>query len=119
MSKSTTISLRSLSQKPKLVEIILDDQETLDVFGSPVSFFTYDRQPLHVYLEISQAFGKNAARTEELLSGLLFNEDATPLISEGEMPDATLMAKALTKVMEQLGKSQPAAQLTSSKKTPS
>jgi hypothetical protein len=110
-------TLKSLSSKPKLVQLIIDDEDTIRDYGEAVEFWTYDRQPLHTYLEISQTFGKDPVKTEALLSGLLFEEDGTKSFNEGEMPDANLMAKALTKVMEKLGKSQRVPTVTSLKAT--
>jgi hypothetical protein len=97
------MDLSNLSTEPKLVEVKLDDKETVKQFGEPLVFFTYDRQPLSVYMTLSNATGNEQEKSVEILKTLVLDKDGKPVMADGRILPAKIMVKAMTKVMTLLG----------------
>jgi hypothetical protein len=98
------MKLSELSQSPKLIKIQLDDAETIDEYGESVEFWTYDRQPMTVFVKLAAVDQNNYASVMDAVKELLLDEQGKPIIHDDVVPPARLMVKAMTKIMESLGK---------------
>lgn len=98
------MKLSELSSKPQLVEVHIDDEETIKEFGEAVSFWTYDRQPMTVFVKLAAVDQANYASVMDAVKELLLDEAGQPIIDQDRVPPARLMVKAMTKIMESLGK---------------
>lgn len=115
-----SINLSELVEAPKLIEVTLTDVELpkrdaegnvmLDKKGNQVTyketvtFWTPDRQPLNVYLKLSNSIGKDPDASIELLKDLILDKDGKKVIVGDKVPPITVMVVAMAKVMELLGK---------------
>jgi hypothetical protein len=115
------MDLSQLVASPKLVLVTLKDIELpkLDADGNrildkktgepvtykdTITFWTPDRQPLNIYLKLSQAIGKDQDESIELIKGLILDKDGNKVIVGDKVPPVAVMVAAMTKVMELLGK---------------
>jgi hypothetical protein len=114
------MELSELVASPKLILVTLKDvvlpkvnpdgTPALDKKGEPVTyketvtFWTPDRQPLGVYLKLSQTLGQDQAESVEVLKGLILDKDGNRVITGDKVPPITVMVAAMAKVMEMLGK---------------
>jgi hypothetical protein len=114
------MDLSQLVASPKLVLVTLKDIELpkrnadgepeVNKKGEPVTyketitFYTPDRQPLNVYLKLSQSIGKDQEEIIELLKGLILDKDGNKIITGDKVPPVVVMVAAMAKVMELLGK---------------
>lgn len=98
------MKLSDISAEPKLIEIKLDDKAILKEFGEPLSFYTWDRQPMDVFMQLANTDGSNASKIVEVVRNLILNEDGQPILSDKKMLPTAVLMKAITKVTEQLGK---------------
>ena len=49
------MKLSALTAKPVLVQIVLDDEATIAEYGESVDFWTWDRQPMDVFMKLASA----------------------------------------------------------------
>lgn len=98
------MDLTQLAAEPKLIEVMLDDKQTLKEFGEPLTFWTYDRQPLNTYLALSTAMTADQDKAVELLKTLVLDKEGKPVMTGKMILPAKVMVSAMTKVMELLGK---------------
>ena len=47
------MKLSNLSKEPQLVEILIDDEEIVKEYGEALSFHTWDRQPMHIFVQLA------------------------------------------------------------------
>ena len=47
------MKLQDLAKKPVLIEITIDDEDIVKEFGESISFWTWDRQPMDVFLKLA------------------------------------------------------------------
>lgn len=98
------MELSELSKKPELVEIIIDDEETITEFGEQLTFFTYDRQPLDIFLKMATAKQNDPASMINALRPMLLDKNGKPIIKGEEVLPTQLLVKSIAKLVERLGK---------------
>ena len=98
------MKLSQIAKKPKLIEITIDDADIVEEFGEALTFWTWDRQPMDVFLKLAAIDQKNTASVIEAVRELILNEDGTPVLTgEDSLPTKVLMRVIVT-VVESLGK---------------
>lgn len=98
------MELNALSKKPELVKIVIDDEETINDYKEAVEFYMYDRSPIEVYLKLSQAqVGGDTDTAVAIIKTLVLTKEGKPVMTRDTVLPARVLAKAIAKVMEQLG----------------
>jgi hypothetical protein len=98
------MKLSQISAKPKLIEISIDDKETVKQFGEPLVFYTWDRQPMDVFMRLANLTEKNTGDLISIVKTLILDENGNAVISDDNMLPTSVLMKAIAKVTEQLGK---------------
>lgn len=98
------IPLSQLSSKPVLVKVSLDDEDTLKEFGAPVEFYTYDRQPLEIFMKLASNQGANASEMIDVVRTMILDEQGKQIIVGEKMLPSTVLIRAIAKIVETLGK---------------
>ena len=98
------MKLNQLAAKPKLIPFSLDDEETVKEFGEPVEFYSYDRQPLEVFMKLASAQQQDMSSMIDIVRTLILDEDGKQIISGENMLPSTLLIRAIAKIVEKLGK---------------
>lgn len=98
------MKLSDITAEPKLVEVILDDKEILKQYNEPLTFYTWDRQPMDVFMRLANVDQKNTATLVDIVSKLILDEEGKPILTEKNMLPTSVLMKAIAKVTEQLGK---------------
>lgn len=100
------MDLKSLANKPKLVEISLEDEQTVKEFGEPLTFYTWDRTPINDFMKLASIDNNNYSSVVDAVSTMILDKDGEPIIKDGvSLPNHVLM-KTITAVVSGLGKSQ-------------
>lgn len=98
------MKLSQLTAKPQLIMITLDDPDTLKEYNEPVEFYTWDRQPMDVFMKLASATEGNVTGIISIVKELILDESGKPiLVGDVMLPTAVLM-RAIAKVTEALGK---------------
>ena len=100
------MKIQDLATTPKLIEVKLDDPDLVNTYGEPVTFHTYDIVGMNVYFDF---FNARSNSEYEMLSSivkkLILNDKGEPVLSEGKDLPIDIMAQAIIKLGDILGKS--------------
>lgn len=99
------MKLSQLAAKPQLIQIILDDEETVKEFGEPLEFWTWDRQPMATFLKLAAVDAGNPSSVIESVKTLVLDENGKEIIADDNSLPTKIMMRVITKVVEGLGKS--------------
>lgn len=87
------------------MEIKLDDEDTVKEYGEPVSFWMLDRQDIETFVRMSRIDSQDFSQTSGLVKELILDKDGKKILTDsGEQLPMALQLKAITKVVEELGK---------------
>lgn len=98
------MKLNQIAAKPKLIPIILDDEDTVKEFGEAVEFHTWDRQPLEVFMKLANANQQDQTQMIDIVRTLILDENGKQIIDGENMLPSGLLIKAIAKIVEKLGK---------------
>jgi hypothetical protein len=98
------MKLTQLAAKPKLIKIILEDEEITKEYGEALEFWIYDRQPLEQFIKLAQMKQEDFSDLVNAVNAMVLDEDASPVVKDGMILPTTIMGKVITKVVETLGK---------------
>lgn len=99
------MKLSQLAAKPQLVKVVLDDQEVIDAHGEAIEFWTWDRQPLDVFMKLAQLQERDMGKIINIIRALILDENGQEIITEESMLPTDVLIKVVAKVVSILGKS--------------
>lgn len=97
------MKLKELSKKPALIELTLEDEDTIRDFGEPITFMTWDRAPLDVFTKLAAVDQKNASEVVDVVRHLILDEEGCEIIQKDNMLPPALLIRAIAKIVTQLG----------------
>jgi hypothetical protein len=98
------MKLAELSQKPQLINILIDKKELVDKYGEELEFYIYDRQPLDIFSKLANATQDDVAGATMLLKDLILDEDGQAVIADGRVLPIDVMIEAVRLIGDRLGK---------------
>ena len=98
------MKLSQLTAKPQLIDIHIDDEETIKEFGEAIEFWTWDRQPMDVFMKLANADQNNTSSVIEIVKTLILDEKGKEILKDDNMLPTHVLMKAIAKVTEILGK---------------
>jgi hypothetical protein len=99
------MKLSQIAAKPKLIEVSVDDEDIIKEYAEPLTFFTWDRQPMDVFTRMANlSESSDIAGLLDIVRTLVLDEDGKEILTkESTLPTSVLM-KVISKVTEHLGK---------------
>jgi hypothetical protein len=101
------MKLSELSRKPQLIKKTLEDADTVAEYGEPVEFWTWDRQPMSVFLKLAAVDAGNYATVFDAVRELVLDENGDRILTDEAMLPTPVMMRVITEVIEGLGKLSP------------
>jgi hypothetical protein len=98
------MKLSQIAAKPKLVMVVLDDEDTVKEYGESLEFYTWDRQPLDVFMKLAGANHENAGSMIDIVRTLILDETGKQIIQGEVMLPSTVLVRSISKIVETLGK---------------
>ena len=98
------MKLSSLTAKPQLIDVHLDDEDTIKEFGEPIEFWTWDRQPMDVFMKLASASNTDTQNIIGIVRTLILDEKGKEILKDDAMLPTHVLMKAIGKVTELLGK---------------
>lgn len=98
------MKLSQLAAKPQLIKVSLDDKDTITEFGEAIEFYTWDRQPLDVFMKLANAQQQDIGQMIDIVRTMILDEAGKTIIDKDNMLPTTLLLRAIQKIVEQLGK---------------
>jgi len=98
------MKLSQIAKKPKLIEVTINDADIVEEFGEALTFWTWDRQPMDVFLKLAAIDQSNTASVIEAVRELILNEDGTQVLTGEESLPTKVLMRVIVSVVESLGK---------------
>ena len=98
------MKLSELAKKPQLVEVTLSDTDIITQYGEPLTFWTWDRQPIDVFLKLAAVEDGNYATIMSAVSCLILTETGSPVLEDGATLPTPVMMAVVGRVVRDLGK---------------
>ncbi len=98
------MKLNQLAAKPQLVKITLDDEATVKEYGEPIDFWTWDRQPLDVFMKLANSTSNDPAQMIGIVRTMILDEDGKEIIKDDQMLPTPVLIKVIAKIVDSLGK---------------
>jgi hypothetical protein len=98
------MKLSQICSEPKLVEVKLDDKDVIKEYGEALTFYTWDRQPMDVFMRLANIDQKNTGDLINIVKTLILDEEGKQVLNDKNMLPTSILMKAIAKVTEQLGK---------------
>lgn len=98
------MKLSDICSEPQLVEIKLDDKDVVKQYGEALTFYTWDRQPMDVFMRLANIDQKNTADLINVVKTLILDDEGKQILNDKNMLPTSILMKAISKVTEQLGK---------------
>jgi hypothetical protein len=98
------MKITQLAAKPQLVKITLDTPELVEEFGEAIDFYTWDRQPLDIFMKLASSNGTDNSGLVNVLRTLILDETGQQVI-QGEVTIPTkILVAAMAAITDVLGK---------------
>ena len=98
------MKFKDLASKPKLIQVILDDEDTVASYGESLEFYTYDRQPIQTFMKLASTQGTDNEAMLELVRKMILDEQGKEIITEEVSIPGPVLMRAITKIVATLGK---------------
>lgn len=98
------MNLSQLTAKPQLVLVKLDDEETITEYKEAIEFYTWDRQPMDVFMRLASATQDNTAGIIDIVKTLILDETGKEILTKDNVLPTNVLMKAISKVTDMLGK---------------
>lgn len=98
------MKLSEIAAKPKLVKVVMDDEEVVQEFGESLEFWTWDRQPMEVFLKMSSIDAENYSVIIDTVKTMILDEKGAAIIKDDIVLPTNIMLRAINKIVEKLGK---------------
>ena len=99
------MKLADIAKKPQLVEITLDNEKIVAEFGEPLTFHTWDRQPMDVFMRLASIDTANTGVVIEAVRDLILDEKGNRILKGDVTLPTHVMLSVITRIVEDLGKS--------------
>jgi len=98
------MKLSEIAKKPRLIEVTINDEDIVAEFGEALTFWTWDRQPMDVFLKLAAIDQSNTASVIEAVRELILNEDGSQVLTGEESLPTKVLMRVIVSVVESLGK---------------
>jgi hypothetical protein len=97
------MKIKQLSAKPKLVPISIDSEDIVAEYGEAIEFWTWDRQPLDMFLKLASTQGSDYSEMVRVLKTMILDEEGKEVIDGDFMLPTKVLVAAMSKLTDQLG----------------
>ena len=98
------MKINQLAAKPQLIKITLDAQEITEKHGEAVEFWTWDRQPLDVFMKLANLQTGETGEIINVVKNLILDEEGKPVITGDVVLPTDILVAAIGEITTMLGK---------------
>lgn len=101
------MNIKKYAAVPKLIKIELNDEELLKTYNESIVFYTYDVVSMATYFEFFSARSNSEFKIlDKIIRKFILDEKGQPVLADNEDLPIDIIAAAINKIGEILGKSQ-------------
>lgn len=97
------MQLTELSKTPELIKISLDDEATIAEFGEALEFYTFDRQPMDVFMNLASATKDDPTKMITALKPMILDQDGKEVIKGDKIIPSHILIRVYGKLVTRLG----------------
>lgn len=98
------MKITQIASKPQLVKFTLDGEDIVKQFGEPIDFWSWDRQPMDVFMQLAGATESDTIKIITICKDLILDDAGMPVLKDGVMLPTSVMMSAIAAITERLGK---------------
>jgi hypothetical protein len=98
------MKLSELTREPKLIMVSLEDSDIVQEYGEAVEFWTWDRQPMNVFMKLAAVNPDDTSSILGAVRDLVLDEKGQPVLTEKSTLPTKVMLRVITRVVDGLGK---------------
>lgn len=98
------MKISQLASKPQLIKLVLDEPALIERHGEAIEFWTWDRQPLDVFMKIANVNVADQSSIIGIVKTLILDEDGKEVITEGVTIPTDVLISAIDNIVRLLGK---------------
>ena len=98
------MNLKDLAKTPTLVKVVIDSEDILAEYGEPLEFYTYDRQPMDVFLKVAASDRQDFSQLVDVLKTMVLDEEGNMVMKDGLILPSRVLVAVFSKMVEVLGK---------------
>jgi hypothetical protein len=98
------MKLSQLAARPQLIMFTVDNEEIVKKYNEPLDFYSWDRQPLEVFMKLASAQQQNIGDMIDIIRPLILDDAGQPIIQGDVMLPSDVLIAAIAKIVERLGK---------------
>jgi hypothetical protein len=99
------MKLSAIAAKPKLIEISIDDEDIMKEYSEPLTFYTWDRQPMDVFTRMANLSETNdISGLLDIVRTLVLEVESNEILTKESTLPSSILMKVISKVTEHLGK---------------
>lgn len=84
--------------------LTISDEDIVAEFGEALEFWTWDRQPMDVFLKLAAIDQTNTSAVITAVRDLVLDEEGKPVLTSDVSLPTKVMMRVITAVVESLGK---------------
>ena len=98
------MNLKDLAKTPTLVKVTLDSEDIVAEYGEPLEFYTYDRQPMDVFLKVAASDRQDFSQLVDVLKTMVLDAEGNMVMKDGLILPSRVLVAVFSKMVEVLGK---------------
>jgi len=98
------MKLNQIISKPQLTRVELDNEEVIRIYGEPLEWWVWDRQPLDKFFKMMNADAASGEQIVAVLTEMILDETGEPLLKDGASLPTNILMMVVTKMTEIMGK---------------
>ena len=98
------MNLKDLAKNPTLVKVTLDSEDIVAEYGEPLEFYTYDRQPMDVFLKVAANDRQDFSQLVDVLKTMVLDAEGNMVMKDGLILPSRVLVAVFSKMVEVLGK---------------
>jgi len=98
------MKLNQIVSKPQLTRVELNNEEVIKLYGEPLEWWVWDRQPLDKFFKMMNADAASGEQIVSVLTEMILDETGEPLLKDGASLPTNILMMVVTKMTEIMGK---------------
>jgi hypothetical protein len=104
------MNIKEFASKPELMEVTLDNEDLIEKYGEPITFYTYNIVRMSTYFDFFNARSNNEfSNLDKMMKSMILDKDGKQVLADDEDLPIDIAAATINKIGEILGKSQSKA----------
>lgn len=98
------MKISQLASRPQLIKLVLDNPEIVERHGEPIEFWTWDRQPLDIFMKLANTNTADQGSIIGVVKSLVLDETGQEVIADGNTIPTDILVAAIDRIVRLLGK---------------